>query len=542
MLGQACSSLRVSDPVVDWVRRNRAGVVASVYDSSDDSCSLIGDRAKRRKRTCSSVTTSAPEIEIRSDATLVYNMLEVADSLERLAVSAGGHGDSFARCLRENATKARASAVELAKRMDIGPAMAALERENFQLKERLLKVEQEMGNLRRSQHEKVNKEEDSYPKLPRVAPRATLRAVTKSGKSSGNSATEIGALTEQFKALGESEPTLVRTNRLMDSSEPIRPELVDSKRVVPLEGTEGHTVEPKQSAQGKEQEQHSVEVSECLIPKVNPATTWVEVVGRKEKAALKNADKTEGRKDAAPLVRRERDRQRPTPKGMRSGDKPNIYPPRRAAVAISIAPDSTKTCEGVLANARAQIRLSEIGGPVARIRQTAAGGILFEIPGKDRFEKADALAARLSEVFAKEKEVRISRPFRRAEIRILGLDMAIQPGDVQKAVVAACGCKAEEVKVGEIRKRSPREMGTAWVQCPASAAKVLVDQGKIVIGWVRARIEALRARPMTCYRCLREGHAASSCTSVKDRSGSCYNCGGMGHRAKDCRSPPKCLM
>ena len=333
----------------------------------------------------------------------------------------------------------------------------------------------------------------------------------------------------------------MRTNRLMDSSEPIRPELVDSKRVVPLEVTEGHTVEPNSSAQRKEQEQH-VEVMECLAPKGNPATTWVEVVGRKEKAALKKADKAEGRKDAAPLARREPDRRRPAPKGMRSGDKPNVIPPRRAAVTISIAPDSTKTREGVLAKARAQIGLSEIGGPVARIRQTAAGGILFEIPGKDRFEKADVLAARLSEVFAEEKEVRISRPLRRAEIRILGLDMAIQPGDVQKAIVAACGCKAEEVKVGEIRKRSPRGMGTAWVQCPASAAKVLVDQGRIVIGWVRARVEALRARPMTCYRCLREGHAASGCTSVVDRRGGCYNCGGMGHRAKDCRSPPKCLV
>ena len=190
-------------------------------------------------------------------------------------------------------------------------------------------------------------------------------------------------------------------------------------------------------------------------------------MGRKGKAALKKADETNSRKDTAPLVRRERDR-RPTPKEMRSGEKPNINPPRRAAVAISLAPDSTKTCGEVLAIARAQIRLSEIGGPVARIRQTAAEEILFEIPGKDRSAKADVLATRLNEVFAKEEEVRISRPLRRAEIRIRGLDMSIQPGDVQKAVTAACGCKAEEVKVGEIRKGSPRgHLCMGAVPCPS---------------------------------------------------------------------------
>ena len=53
---------------------------------------------------------------------------------------------------------------------------------------------------------------------------------------------------------------------------------------------------------------------------------------------------------------------------------------------------------------------------------------------------------------------------------------------VEKAVVAVGGCDAAEVRVGEIRRRSPRGVGTAWVQCPSPVAKVLVDQGKVVIG------------------------------------------------------------
>ena len=125
------------------------------------------------------------------------------------------------------------------------------------------------------------------------------------------------------------------------------------------------------------------------------------------------------------------------------------------------------------------------------------------------------------------------------EIRIKGLDMTVQPEEVQQAVAAAGGCSLEEVKVGEIRKKSPRGMGTAWVQCPAPAAKVLLDKGRIV-GWVSARVEALKTRPITCFRCLRTGHVAGSCTSTKDRSSNCYNCGGAGHRAKVCTAPPKC--
>ena len=218
-----------------------------------------------------------------------------------------------------------------------------------------------------------------------------------------------------------------------------------------------------------------------MLSVVDPATTWVEVVGRKAKATKRKVDKARSRTNTAPRGGQERDRH-PTPKGIRTSEQTSINPPRRAAVAISLAPGSTKTCGEVLATARAQIRLSEIGGPVAKIRQTVAGGILFEIPGQDRSAKADVLAAKLNEVFAKEEEIRISRPHKRTEIRIRGLDMSIQPEEVRKAVAAVGGCSAEEIKVGEIRKRSQRGMGTAWVQCPTPAAKILLDKGKIVIG------------------------------------------------------------
>ena len=539
MTGQACSPHRAADPKKEWKRRGGAEISTSLDDLSDDSLSPDRERRKRRRQICSSTVTSATETEMSSDATLVCSMLEVAASLDRLTTSAGESSDTFRRCIQDSTRKARATAVELAKRVDTATAVAALERENAQLRERLLKAEREIEKLKFRHYGTERKEGGNHTKPPLAAPKALPRA--RVGKTVDTSAMEIRALAEQFQALGETELVPLGTERRMDHDQTARSVQAHSVMAVPPEAFGGRTSEQEKPAHKSEQERHSAQSQGSAVPNiVGPATTWAEVVSRKKKAAKRKADEAPSRMDTAPLGRQERD-DRPTPKGMRSGVKPIVNPPRRAAVAITLAPGSNKTCEEVPAAARAKIRLSEIGGPVARIRQTTAGGILFEIPGQDRSAKADHLAAKLIEVFAKEEEVHISRPHKRAEIRIKELDMAIQSEEVQQAVAAAGSCSLEEVKVGEIRKKSPRGMGTAWVQCPDPAAKVHVDKGRIVIGWVSARIEALKTRPMTCYRCLRTGHVAGSCTSTKDRSSNSYNCGGIGPRAKVCTPPrPKC--
>lgn len=196
-----------------------------------------------------------------------------------------------------------------------------------------------------------------------------------------------------------------------------------------------------------------------------------------------------------------------------------------------MAPGSTRNCGEVLALARSKIRLSEIGVHNVRIRYSVSGGILVEIPGEEIAVKADDLAIKLKHIFPEGGEVRISRPIKRSEIRICGLDASIQTDEIREAVATTGGCTKEEVKIWEFRKRSPRGMGAAWVQCPAAAAKILADKGKIIIGWVAARIEVLKARPMTCFKCMERGYTASNCISDKDRSKKCYICGEEGHRA-----------
>ena len=164
----------------------------------------------------------------------------------------------------------------------------------------------------------------------------------------------------------------------------------------------------------------------------------------------------------------------------------------------------------------------------------------MEIPGEESADKADNLAEKLKQVFPENGEVRVTRPAKKAEIRMGGLDGSIRPEEIKAAVAATGGCPEAEVKLGDIRRRSPRGLGTVWAQCPALAAKKTVDRGKITIGWVAANVEVLKARPTTCYRRMERGHRAANCISAKNRSNCCYNCGAEGHRARECRAPPRC--
>lgn len=91
---------------------------------------------------------------------------------------------------------------------------------------------------------------------------------------------------------------------------------------------------------------------------VDKTTTWSEVVGRKEKAARNKKSRQEAQKSAAQREQRMREKQ-PVQKEKHKSIKHKIKSPRRAAVALTVAPGSTRRCEEVLATARSKIHLSE---------------------------------------------------------------------------------------------------------------------------------------------------------------------------------------
>ncbi|KOC58651.1 hypothetical protein WH47_05396, partial [Habropoda laboriosa] len=215
-------------------------------------------------------------------------------------------------------------------------------------------------------------------------------------------------------------------------------------------------------------------------------------------------------------------------------------PPKSAAVTLTVAKDGPETYAGVLATARANIRLEELGIPEVRPRRARTGGLILEVTGPEREAKAEALAKRLQEIL--QDRARVAHPTKCGELRVSGLDESVKAEEVALAIATFGGCSVEGVRTGTIRS-SPNGLGTLWVRCPLMVARKLATTGRIRVGWISARVEALRARPLQCYRCLEVGHTQQRCTAGVDRSGRCYRCGDSAHRAGQCpAADPKCPL
>lgn len=166
------------------------------------------------------------EVRHAPTANLAVTILEVADSMEQIAATAGNLKGTYVRRLRDDARKARASATKLAKRTTAVGAQVALEQENLQLRARLEKANQEIEELRGRKHHS-GKDEDGkgshtseptesrrqqtpeiiHPKPPKQVG-MTTRAKQRIGQMEEqgeyqNIKKEMQYLTEQVKALRE---------------------------------------------------------------------------------------------------------------------------------------------------------------------------------------------------------------------------------------------------------------------------------------------------------------------------------------------------
>jgi len=192
-----------------------------------------------------------------------------------------------------------------------------------------------------------------------------------------------------------------------------------------------------------------------------------------------------------------------------------------------------------LKRAREKISLEEIGIEKTRIRKTATGNILIEIPGIDRSGEADRLATKLQNVL--EGIAKIARPTIKGEIRLFGIDDSITREEIVDMIAKEGNCKQEEVRTGEMRMMRSG-LGMLWAQCPLTSAIALSKLQRIGIGWSTIRIELLKARETQCFKCWRFGHLKSKCTSNLDRRGLCYKCSGDGHLVKNCPNAAFCIV
>ncbi|XP_032690656.1 uncharacterized protein LOC116853630 [Odontomachus brunneus] len=229
--------------------------------------------------------------------------------------------------------------------------------------------------------------------------------------------------------------------------------------------------------------------------------------------------------------------------GKGSGKPAAAKPPRRkvpktAAVTIT-GRDAGFSYSDALRTAREKISLAELGIEQTRIRRAVNGGVLIEIGGTEGPAKAESLASRLSEVLG--PGATVVRPTIKDDLRIVGLDDSVTTDEVRCVLADAGECTPEQIRTGPIRTLS-NGLGTVWVQCLLAAAIRLTTAGKIKIGWTVAKVEALKARPLQCYRCWEFGHVKHGCKSAEDRTKLCYRCGQEGHGARSCTASPRCVV
>ncbi|XP_063628191.1 uncharacterized protein LOC134799682 [Cydia splendana] len=223
--------------------------------------------------------------------------------------------------------------------------------------------------------------------------------------------------------------------------------------------------------------------------------------------------------------------------------KPKLKAPTTSAVVISLQPEAAErgvSYFDVMSKAVAGVNLGDMGIPSLKFRQTASGARMVELPKELEAAKADELAEKLRPVL--EGVAAVTRPTKCATVRIMDLDDSATTESVIAAVARIGGCAVNLVKAGGVQ-RGPGGMGAIVVRCPVAAAKILVEKGRVLVGWSSARVVALEQLPMRCYRCMGVGHTKPLCPSEVSREHLCYRCGEEGHRAAACSvRVPKCVV
>jgi len=69
-----------------------------------------------------------------------------------------------------------------------------------------------------------------------------------------------------------------------------------------------------------------------------------------------------------------------------------------------------------------------------RPKLMANGGMLLEIPGAQAASQADALAKHIRDRFPEGSGVRVTRPIRKVDLRLMGFDVSITPKEIAEAV------------------------------------------------------------------------------------------------------------
>lgn len=212
--------------------------------------------------------------------------------------------------------------------------------------------------------------------------------------------------------------------------------------------------------------------------------------------------------------------------------------PTTAAVCIKEHSEEF-SCAEALKKAREEILMEELGITDTRVKKSANGGLIIEIPDRNgRGEKADQLRDKLVEIIG--SEAYVTRLAVKRDVRVVGFDESVREDDIMVALTRLGNCKRNDLKIGKL---APMRNGLymTWVQCPLAIAIKIAATKKIQVGWTMAKLELLEPKPIQCFKCWGYGHVRSNCRSDKTRVGNCFNCGANGHVARLCTNELSCV-
>ena len=515
--GESGASLGSTKAELSAAKREQRKAVAA------DEVSEMARRARERR------AALAAEGGEPSALALSQLALDGVDLVLKVATKSGSLKGTFIRGLKEAAADIR-DAVDILLHRTASDEVAKLQEENSRLRNDLEDLRRQVASLSEQQQRCT-----STDAAPVIAPTAALRPISPRTDEEVERIIRVCML-----QCGNMVDAKLEANRRRLPAEILRPPLAaDTRRT-----EQSPRLPPRK---GKPTEDNK-KPSEGAPPSDHPTTagskgeTWVKVVGRKKarkatkKAAVNTSTSGGTAKVIAQPVRR-------TAKGGRKG--PTIHAPRSEAVTLTLQPGAAErgvTYQSVIAEAKAKIKLSDLGLQSVTLRQAATGARLFEVAGaaSGSAEKADALAGKMREVLNLE-DVRVSRPIKTAEVRIAGLDDSVTSEEVVAAVARSGECLPDKVRTGDIRTDATG-LGVVWVRCPVASAKKIADSGRLLVGWVAARVKLLQPRALRCFRCLEKGHVRAKCTAEIDRSDLCYRCGQSGHKAAQCFAALNCSL
>lgn len=172
----------------------------------------------------------------------------------------------------------------------------------------------------------------------------------------------------------------------------------------------------------------------------------------------------------------------------------------------------------------------EVG--ITQVKNIKEGGILIKCNSKEEVEKIRS---------ATEKKLKRSYDIRlpnqiNPRIKIVGIEEDMDKETIEEMIRKQNACLIKEhhlLDVKIIKKMRTRYMAIA--ECDPSCFSLLVESGKLSIGWSRCSVYEY-VPVFRCYKCGNFDHKASECTE-EDR---CLLCTSVSHKTENCNEKVKC--